>query len=190
MKRKLSSKNEALLILNSELSETKNERDQYKLMAEQLSERYRAMKRKQHSVSESSGYQTAALTTQTEMDELKQRLADAEEDVKLLREKLVKQRLGLAAPSTPVHKGSTDTDIREDLISQLEQVREQYSQLELDMKQVLDEREELVTERDAYKTKYGRLNQELNTLLRGDDKSILDIDAIILENKYVNLRLC
>lgn len=51
------------------------------------------------------------------------------------------------------------------------------------MQQVLDEREEQITERDAYKHKYERLNQELNYILKGDEKRILDIDALVNENK-------
>jgi len=48
---------------------------------------------------------------------------------------------------------------------------------------VLDEKEEHVTERDVYKTKYERLNQELNYILKGDENRVVDIDAIIMENK-------
>ena len=42
---KLESKNEALLILSKELDECRSERDQFKLMAEQLRERCQGMKR-------------------------------------------------------------------------------------------------------------------------------------------------
>lgn len=59
----------------------------------------------------------------------------------------------------------------------------QYCQLERDLQQVLDEKEELVTERDVYKTKYARLNQELNYILKGDEKRVVDIDALVMENK-------
>jgi len=53
------------------------------------------------------------------------------------------------------------------------------------MKQLFDEREELVTERDTYKAKYNRLNEELNYILRGDEKHLVDIDALTMENRYV-----
>ena len=59
----------------------------------------------------------------------------------------------------------------------------QYCQLEKDLQQVLDEKEEYVTERDAYKHKYERLNQELNYILKGDEKRVVDIDALVMENK-------
>jgi len=56
-------------------------------------------------------------------------------------------------------------------------------QLERDLQTVLDEKEELITERDVYKTKYDRLNQELNYILKGDENRVVDIDALIMENK-------
>lgn len=45
-KRKLESKKEALLILSKELDTCQQERDQYKLMANQLRERHQALKKK------------------------------------------------------------------------------------------------------------------------------------------------
>lgn len=59
----------------------------------------------------------------------------------------------------------------------------QYSQLEQDIKQLLDMKEELETERDTYKSKYNRLNKEVNFIMRGDEKHVVDIDAMIMENK-------
>ncbi len=44
-KRKLDSKCEALLILTRDLDQCRQERDQFKLMAEQVQERYQALKR-------------------------------------------------------------------------------------------------------------------------------------------------
>lgn len=45
-KRKLESKKEALLILSKELDTCQQERDQYKLMANQLRERHQGLKKK------------------------------------------------------------------------------------------------------------------------------------------------
>ena len=45
-KRKLESKKEALLILSKELDSCQQERDQYKLMANQLRERHQTLKHK------------------------------------------------------------------------------------------------------------------------------------------------
>lgn len=48
---------------------------------------------------------------------------------------------------------------------------------------MLDEKQEQETERDAYKIKYERLNQELNYILKGDERRVVDLDALIMENK-------
>ena len=41
----------------------------------------------------------------------------------------------------------------------------------------------MVTERNEYKRKYENLNKELNKLFGGQDNKILDIDAVIAENR-------
>ncbi|CAG5133973.1 unnamed protein product, partial [Candidula unifasciata] len=115
-----------------------------------------------------------------EVDDLKQKLHDAGGDIKLLREQIVRSRVGTTDEGMntrhfPAHE-------REHLVKQLEVSREEFVQLERDLQQVLDEKEELVTERDAYRTKYERLNTELNYILGGDEKRIVDIDALSMEN--------
>lgn len=47
-KRKLESKCQALLILTKEMGQCRSERDQFKLMAEQLRERYQGLKKQLH----------------------------------------------------------------------------------------------------------------------------------------------
>lgn len=47
----------------------------------------------------------------------------------------------------------------------------------------IDDQQEFVTERDYYRTKTERLNQELNYVLGGDDRRIIDVDALVMENK-------
>jgi len=59
----------------------------------------------------------------------------------------------------------------------------QHQQLERDLQQVMDEKEELVTERDVYRLKYDRLNKELHYILKGDERRVLDVDALIMENR-------
>ena len=63
----------------------------------------------------------------------------------------------------------------------------QQQQLERDVQQVVDEKEEQEMERDAYKNKYERLNHELNYILKGDERRVVDIDALIMENKWVHV---
>ncbi|XP_067656739.1 coiled-coil domain-containing protein 149-B-like isoform X2 [Haliotis asinina] len=210
-RRKLESKNEALMILKKEMDECRSERDQFKLMAEQLRERYQAFKKQlvgsspaglannHHDAGYYMDMQNQSLvkllcetkennkSLQFEVDDLRQKLADAQGDIKLLREQIARQRVGttdegISTRHFPAYE-------REDLVAQLEAAREQYVQLERDLQQVLDEKEEQVTERDAYKTKYERLNTELNYILKGDEKKIVDIDALVNENKYLLERL-
>jgi len=67
----------------------------------------------------------------------------------------------------------------------------QHQQLERDLQQVMDQKEELVTERDVYQLKYDRLNKELHFILKGDERRVLDVDALIMENRshlYVSLQ--
>lgn len=63
--------------------------------------------------------------------------------------------------------------------------------MQFDFRSLLDEKEEIVTERDAYKCKVHRLNHELNMALKNENAQakVLDIDALVLENKYLQDRL-
>lgn len=68
------------------------------------------------------------------------------------------------------------------------------------MQSLLDEKEELIMSRDSYKMKVERLNERLNELLRGNNSTtnsgqneghdrVVDIDALILENRYLKDRI-
>ena len=68
----------------------------------------------------------------------------------------------------------------------------QIAQLERDIQQVLDEKQDQETERDCYKVKFENLNKELNKMLQGDASRLVDIDAMINENRcaaYSYLRI-
>ncbi|XP_021365844.1 coiled-coil domain-containing protein 149-like [Mizuhopecten yessoensis] len=207
-KRKLDSKCEALLILSKDLAQCVSERDQFKLMAEQLRERYQALKKQvlgkmppsdpndnnryPHVKQQDLGFVLVETREQNkslqfEVEDLRQKLHDAQGDIKLLREQIARQRVGTTDEGMntrhfPAHE-------RENLVQQLEASRDEYTQLERDLQQVIDEKEELVTERDVYKTKYERLNTELNYILKGDEKRVVDLDALIMENRYLQERL-
>lgn len=190
LKRKLDSKNDALLILSRELAECQGERNQLRVMADQLRSRCQGLKKQ--ILAKDAGmpelFSTTNISSHLEIDELKQKLSDAEGDIKILRAKIVKYRLGTTEPTTPERKPLTASE-RDALIEELEKSHLEYSQLELDMKQVLDLKEELETERDTYKTKYIRLNKEVNFIMRGDEKHVLDIDALIMENRFLQQRV-
>ncbi|XP_066991607.1 coiled-coil domain-containing protein 149 [Anabrus simplex] len=208
LRRKLQSKAEALLILSKELDQCRTERDQFKLMAEQLQDRYSTLKKKSFDLglsraylysdgldSYSSGSSILQVLEESkeknkalriEVEDLRQRLRDAQGDIKVLRVRLNQQRTNAASGENqtfPSHQ-------REELVQQLETLNQKCTQLESDLQAVLDEKEELVTERDAYKCKVHRLNHELNTLLKGDGSNrLVDIDALVMENRYLQDRL-
>ncbi|KAF7217913.1 coiled-coil domain-containing protein 149 isoform X2 [Nothobranchius furzeri] len=202
-KRKLESKKDALLILSKELDTCQQERDQYKLMANQLRERHQALKKKYRELIDGDPSLPPEKRNQVnlaqllrdsreknsqlsdEAKELKQRLVEAQGDNKLLRMTITKQRLGdedVGVRHFPAHE-------REDLVKQLEQAREQNEVLEHSVKSLTDELQDVRAERDVFQQKAHRLNVEMNQILGNDEIRILDIDALCMENRYLHERL-
>uniref|UniRef100_A0A6I8QA72 Coiled-coil domain-containing 149 n=1 Tax=Xenopus tropicalis TaxID=8364 RepID=A0A6I8QA72_XENTR len=202
-KRKLESKKEALLILSKELDTCQQERDQYKLMANQLRERHQSLKkkyrelidgdpsippekRKQANLAQLLGdSREKCKKLESEIKELQQRLGEVQGDNKLLRMTIAKQRLG----DDEVGKRYFAPHEREDLVLQLEKAREQIEALEHDLQASLDELQDVKQERSFFQDKAERLNQELNHVLGGHEKRIIDIDALCMENRYLQERL-
>ncbi|XP_029949608.1 coiled-coil domain-containing protein 149-like [Salarias fasciatus] len=205
-KRKLESKKEALLILSKELDTCQQERDQFKLMANQLRERHQGLKKKYRELivtdrrrsflppEKRNQVSLAQLLRDSreknshlseEVKELKQRLLEAQGDNKLLRMTITKQRLGdeeVGARHFPAHE-------REDLVRQLERSREQNEVLEHTVKSLTDELQDVRAERDVFQQKAYRLNLEMNHIVGNDEIRILDIDALCMENRYLHERL-
>ncbi|XP_031409030.1 coiled-coil domain-containing protein 149 isoform X5 [Meleagris gallopavo] len=120
-----------------------------------------------------------------EIRELQQRLGEVQGDNKLLRMTIAKQRLGddeVGARHFAAHE-------REDLVQQLEKAREQIEALRHDLQSALDELQDVKEERSFYQDKSDRLNQELNHVLGGHENRIIDIDALCMENRYLQERL-
>ncbi|XP_026555546.1 coiled-coil domain-containing protein 149 [Pseudonaja textilis] len=202
-KRKLESKKEALLILSKELDSCQQERDQFKLMANQLREKHQSLKKKYQELIDGDPSlppekRKQANLTQLlsdsrdrnkhlgeEIKELHQRLGEVQGDNKLLRMTIAKQRLGdeeVGARHFAPHE-------REDLVQQLEKAREQMETLQLDLQASLDELQDMREERSFYQEKSEKLNQELNHVLGGHVDRIIDIDALCMENRYLHERL-
>uniref|UniRef100_A0A3P9JQE5 Coiled-coil domain containing 149b n=1 Tax=Oryzias latipes TaxID=8090 RepID=A0A3P9JQE5_ORYLA len=202
-KRKLESKKEALLILSKELDTCQQERDQYKLMANQLRERHQALKKKYRELIDGdlslppekrNQVNLAQLLRDSreksgqlseEVKELKQRLAEALGDNKLLRMTITKQRLGdeeIGTRHFPAHE-------REGLVKQLERAREENEVLEHSVKSLTDELQDVRAERDVFQQKAHRLNVEMNHIVGNSDVRILDIDALCMENRYLHERI-
>ncbi|XP_038608516.1 coiled-coil domain-containing protein 149 isoform X2 [Tachyglossus aculeatus] len=202
-KRKLESKKEALLILSKELDTCQQERDQYKLMANQLRERHQSLKKKYRELIDGDPSippekrkqaNLAQLLSDSrdrnhhlgeEIKELQQRLGEVQGDNKLLRMTIAKQRLGdeeIGVRHFAAHE-------REDLVQQLEKAREQIESLEHDLQASVDELQDVKDERSSYRDKADRLNQELHHILGGHENRIIDVDALCMENRYLQERL-
>ncbi|NP_001382202.1 coiled-coil domain-containing protein 149 isoform 3 [Homo sapiens] len=202
-KRKLESKKEALLILSKELDTCQQERDQYKLMANQLRERHQSLKKKYRELIDGDPSLPPEKRKQAnlaqllrdsqdrnkhlgeEIKELQQRLGEVQGDNKLLRMTIAKQRLGDEAIGVR-HFAAHE---REDLVQQLERAKEQIESLEHDLQASVDELQDVKEERSSYQDKVERLNQELNHILSGHENRIIDVDALCMENRYLQERL-
>ncbi|XP_045330331.1 coiled-coil domain-containing protein 149 isoform X8 [Leopardus geoffroyi] len=166
-KRKLESKKEALLILSKELDTCQQERDQYKLMANQLRERHQSLKKKYRELIDGDPS------------------LPPEKRKQLLRMTIAKQRLGdeeIGVRHFAAHE-------REDLVQQLERAKEQIESLEHDLQASVDELQDVKEERSSYQDKVERLNQELNRILGGHENRLIDVDALCMENRYLQERL-
>ncbi|XP_077554336.1 coiled-coil domain-containing protein 149-like isoform X2 [Haemaphysalis longicornis] len=206
---RLESKSEALVILTRDLEQCQSERDQFKLMADQLRERHGELRRRLQAwgPTVASVYDARNLKGQAEKSlaqllcDLKEqnrrlqsdnqaltdKLREALEDSKLLREQLQERRRSLA--SEPCTQCSSRQE-RQEMVRQLETLQARCSMLEGDLQAVLDEKEELVRAGDAYRHKVERLNLQLNHALRGGaDYVPLDVDALLMENRYMQERL-
>ncbi|XP_055012473.1 coiled-coil domain-containing protein 149-A [Boleophthalmus pectinirostris] len=201
-KRKLESKKEALLILSKELDTCQQERDQYKLMANQLRERHQGLKKKYRELIDGDPSLPPEKRNQVnlaqllrdsrekvkqlgeEVKELTQRLSEAQGDNKLLRMTITRQRLGDEDVGTrhfPAHE-------REDLVQRLERAGLQMEEMENNVKALTDELQDVKAERNVYRDKAKRLNTELNHILGNNEARLIDVDALCMENRYLQDR--
>ncbi|KAH0568098.1 coiled-coil domain-containing protein 149 [Cotesia glomerata] len=197
LRKKLQLKSEALMVLTQELDQCRIQRDQFKLMAEQIQERFWHFKKQANTTGDLRKYdmdedfrtmdllaeireQNKCLRLQVET--LRQKLRDAQGDIKVLRTSSNHSNLepsnSQLAPA--IHE-------KEEMIEQLEKLNVKCTQLKNDLKNLLDEKHELETERDAFKCKSHRLNFELSKALKAAQP--LDVDSLINENRYLQDRL-
>uniref|UniRef100_A0A1A8JIY6 Coiled-coil domain containing 149a n=2 Tax=Nothobranchius kuhntae TaxID=321403 RepID=A0A1A8JIY6_NOTKU len=202
-KRKLESKKEALFILSKELDTCQQERDQYRLMANQLRERHQELKKKYGELIDGDSSLPPEKRNQVnlgqllqdsrervkqltgEVKDLTQRLAETQGDNKLLRMTISRQRLGdeeVGVRHFPAHE-------REDLVSQLEKAGRQMEEMEHTIKSLTDELQDVKAERGVFREKADRLNVELNHILGNHESRIIDVDALCMENRYLHDRL-
>ncbi|KAK0182599.1 hypothetical protein PV327_000720 [Microctonus hyperodae] len=197
LRKKLQLKSEALILLSQELDQCRTERDQFKLMAEQIQERFWNFKKQTNDSKDirmyslDEDFRTMDLLTEVreqnkclrlQVETLRQKLGDAQGDIKVLRtsnntnmELIGPQQLAPAAHA------------REEMIEQLEKLNVKCTQLQNDLKNLIDEKHELETERDAFKCKAHRLNHELSKALKATQP--VDLDALVNENRYLQERI-
>ncbi|XP_063984792.1 coiled-coil domain-containing protein 149 [Diachasmimorpha longicaudata] len=189
-------RSEALVALSQELEQCRKQRDQFKMMAEKIQERFWCYKRQVTDSKELRKYTldgdykmmdlVAELREQNkclklQVETLRQKLGDAQGDIKVLRRSNnfnLEENNCQLAPA--VHE-------REEMIEQLEKLNVKCTQLHTDLQLVLDEKLELETERDAFKCKSHRLNHELARALCATQP--VDLDSLINENRYLQNRL-
>ncbi|XP_026209120.1 coiled-coil domain-containing protein 149-A isoform X3 [Anabas testudineus] len=162
-KRKLESKKEALLILSKELDTCQQERDQYKLMANQLRERHQGLKKKYRELIDGDPSLPPEKRNQVNLAQL---LRDSRERVKQLSEEVkeLTQRL---------------TEAQGD---------NKMEEMEHNTKALTDELQDVKAERNVFREKADRLNVELNHILGNHEARIIDVDALCMENRYLHER--
>ncbi|XP_059057214.1 coiled-coil domain-containing protein 149 [Achroia grisella] len=213
LKSKLQSKIDALLIMSKELDKCSMERDRYKLLVEQLKCKKIAVN--QHEYNDNvyrftptntiSGGDMLAKTRdhnnmlKLEVEMLHSKLEEATGDIVALRKQLQKKETLIDESSKKTSMTYSNKDY-EQLVQELEKIQKKYQQLQLDYRATLDEKEELVADRDYYKNKVQRLNQQISYILSNRvkpnsdreidiPKPIIDIDALVTENKYLHERI-
>ncbi|KAM7366187.1 hypothetical protein PAMP_015651 [Pampus punctatissimus] len=153
-KRKLESKKEALLILSKELDTCQQERDQYKLMANQLRERHQGLKKKYREL----------------IVNLAQLLRDSRERVKKLAEEVkeLTQRLAEAQGDNKMeemeHNMKALTDELQDVKAERTVFREKADRLNVELNHVLGNREARIIDVDALCMENRYLHERFNQL--------------------------
>nr|XP_045619481.1 uncharacterized protein LOC123771131 [Procambarus clarkii] len=215
LRRAVESKSAAVGILRAELQECQKERDKFRTLAEQgtLHRSFSSALKPAYSdpcrsamLSGSDGTLAQLLSQSKEENkilrqdatELRCKLHDAQADIKVLREEVQRSRGDEGRRKSHIHTTMSHLahQEREQFISQMEELSVKCQALEGDVRGLVEEREELVRELDASSHKLHRLNYILNTVLSSisaaaptPPKRIIDLDAIITENRYIQQRL-
>ncbi|XP_075254012.1 uncharacterized protein LOC142345676 [Convolutriloba macropyga] len=131
-----------------------------------------------------------------EVETLNQRLKDSNDDIKLLRQTVTRQRTGNctvtnlnSSDENQTRSGSVTYQL-EEALDQLEIEKSRVSELEMELVSCKDSLRQYKSEKDFFLQRSERLNRELNYLLSNEsEKSIVDIDALTLENEYLKQQI-
>ncbi|XP_004932656.1 coiled-coil domain-containing protein 149 isoform X1 [Bombyx mori] len=216
LKSKLQSKVDALCIMSKELDKCSMERDKYKVLVEHLKSKKVvsskiAENNNAYRFTPTNTISNGDMFAQTkdhnnmlkvEVEMLRSKLEEAAGDILVLRKQLQNTRPCKGYDNKDICNDTTYTAVDyERLVNDLEKMKKKYQQIQLDYRATLDEKEELVSDRDYYKNKVQRLNHQISYLLSnrsnlptGEGESaapspIVDIEALIAENKYLHERI-
>lgn len=218
LKSKLQSKIDALSIMSRELDKSSMERDRYKVLVEQLMCK-KTVPMRSSSACNNIAYRLTPTNTisggemlaktqdlnnmlKLEVETLKSKLEEATGDIIVLRKQL-QNRESVSVETNGNKKLSNifthSNKDYEQLVNELEKIQKKYQQIQLDYRATLDEKEELACDRDYYKSKVQRLNHQISYILstrtkiqdsnEDPPKPIVDIDALVTENKYLHERI-
>ncbi|XP_001946800.1 coiled-coil domain-containing protein 149 [Acyrthosiphon pisum] len=183
LERKLNSKTAALTVLSEELEKCRIERDHLKIILENkmLHNTYNRNYQLNYDKLVNQLREENKIL-RLEAEDVRQKLQDAQGDNQVLRTGgFVKDCINTIL---------TSSDSKEELVKNLEIIHSKYQQLKLDFGLLLDDKQELITERDGFRNKIRRLNYQLAASLNANkNQCVLDIDSLLLENKYLNERL-
>ena len=124
------------------------------------------------------------LALQEEKDRLKAQLEEARGDVAVWREKAGREREE-KKKDEKVDWVVEPVEERERKVREMEEIQVRQARLKQDLQRLLDEREDLVREKEELTRKLHRVGYQLNKVLTVDTTGLLDIDHILMENKYL-----
>ncbi|KAL4713180.1 hypothetical protein ACJJTC_018825 [Scirpophaga incertulas] len=202
--------------MSRELDKCSMERDRYKVLVEQMKNKKpvlvaQDLKNNIYNFTPTNTVSSGDMLAKTrdqnnilklEVETLRSKLDEATGDIIALRKQLQKKENSdyevLDSLKLTMNLNYCNKDY-EELIQELEKYQQKYQQIQLDYRATLDEKEELVSDRDYYKNKVQRLNQQISYILsnrlkleeKGADppKPIVDLDALMTENKYLHERI-
>jgi len=198
-KQKLQSKRESLKIMMKELDQAQIEKDVYKNKARQLQRDFEELKtavgeswnNNEHALKFGENEKKVNTLTnllqyskdengrlKTDLENIRQLYNDTQKDNILLRNSLTRQE-----ETKKVNENGVND--KEKLIIQLEESLAKLHDLEDEVEVLREENKQIEDEKQSIHEKNLRLNTELNYILHNDDKRIVDIDTLVLENQYL-----
>lgn len=200
LQEKLAAKCAAGTILTRDLEQCREDRDQFRIMFEQLRDnsRFKGSVDWSYATSNSALQHQLSVTRsrcqdqQHLVNELTQKIEEMSQDLKLLRAAERSRRVSVSN-STSLNADNidnSDSAIQNiELLSQLENSQRKCMEAVGDIEQLSCEKDELLSERRALRLKLHRLNHQLTCALKSPNSCnssvAVDVDALICENRHL-----